>query len=206
MVLSFRGVRPAQTVYFKQICKCDDTAVNVHLTPRHITDLELLTWTWNKQSHCSKFSLPQGMLFIITSSRQRGFAHGIASFMRRRCVFIFLFIYLHLLYRVFEKEKKKNPCFWGKLRSCTKCSEKQAGWNNLKCQHAVTGCSIKIQEDAILYFLHLFHGGLFFVCIKILSVGMQNLQDKCQALNSMTERRFWGKKKKKTLQTYTTKY
>lgn len=130
MIYIFTGVRPAQTVYFKQICKCDDTAVNVHLTPRHITDLELLTWTWNKQSHCSKFSLPQGILFIITSSRQRGFAHGIASFMRRHCVFIFLFIYLHLLYRVFEKEgKKKNPRFWGKLRSCTKCSGKQTGWN-----------------------------------------------------------------------------
>lgn len=97
-------------------------------------------------------------------------------------LFFYLFIFICFI-RFFEKEKKKRiDSFWRKLKLCKKCSGGKK--ENLRCRHAVTGCSIEMQEeDAILYFLDLRD----LVNITFLSVKMQNLQEKHEAVNFMNK-------------------
>lgn len=154
-----------------------------HCTRRHITDCSHERWT--RRGHGSKFNQPRKYSIVHhhVVPPERVCSWNSVFYVRQHCVFIFLFIYRHLLYTIFWKRKKKESTVFGENWGCARNVAEEEK-KNLRYRHAVTGCSIEIQEeDAILYFLDL----RVLVSITFLSVKMQNLQEKHEAVNFMNK-------------------
>lgn len=153
-----------------------------HCTRGHITDCSHERWT--RRGHGSKFNQPRKYSIVHhhVVPPERVCSWNSVFYETALCIYFFIYLSSSALYDFLKKKKKRNDSFWRKLRLCKKCSGGKK--KNLRCRHAVTGCSIEIQEeDAILYFLDL----RVLVSIIFLSVKMQNLQEKHEAVNFMNK-------------------